>query len=166
MSELSARLGLPLMAAGQAQKELTHNEALLIADFASFPVVESAVLSAPPIAPQPGQCWIIGAAPTGEWQGKVSQIACWSLAGWRYITPRAGFGVYDLNVSKMRRFDGSSWDAGQLNASAIKVDGVQVVGQRQAAITAPTGGTTSDSEARVAISAILDTLRTHGLIAQ
>lgn len=47
----------------------------------------------------------------------------------------------------------------------FKVNGTQVVGARQAAIGAPTGGTTIDAEARTAIGSILTVLRTHGLIA-
>ncbi len=47
----------------------------------------------------------------------------------------------------------------------IQVDGVQVVGQQQAAITAPTGGGTVDSQARTAIATIITTLQTHGLTA-
>ena len=48
---------------------------------------------------------------------------------------------------------------------AYKVNGTQVVGARQAAIAAPSGGTTIDSQARTAINSILTALRAHGLIA-
>ena len=48
---------------------------------------------------------------------------------------------------------------------AYKVDGTQVVTNRQAAITAPSGGGTQDAEARTAIGSILSALQTHGLIA-
>ena len=67
--EDSARLGLPLLAPGQAQKELWHNEALALLDIAVQAVVEEVGRDAPPGAPQPGQCWIVGAAPTGDWTG-------------------------------------------------------------------------------------------------
>ncbi len=35
--ETTARLGLPLLATGQAQKETTHNEALALIDLAPHP---------------------------------------------------------------------------------------------------------------------------------
>jgi len=53
---------------------------------------------------------------------------------------------------------------GNINTSGVlMVGGTQVVGARQAAITSPTGGTTTDTQARTAINSIILTLRTHGL---
>lgn len=55
---------------------------------------------------------------------------------------------------------------GDLNVTgAVFIDGLQVVTNQQGAIANPTGGIIIDSEARTAIVSILDTLRTHGLIA-
>lgn len=55
---------------------------------------------------------------------------------------------------------------GNINATGvIKVDGDQLLTVRQAAITDPSGGGTIDAEARTALIAVLDVLRTHGLIA-
>ena len=39
-----------------------------------------------------------------------------------------------------------------------------LVGARQAAITAPTGGATTDAEARTAINSIITALEAHGLV--
>jgi hypothetical protein len=55
---------------------------------------------------------------------------------------------------------------GDINTSTrYRVAGTQVVGAQQAAISAPSGGTTIDSEARTAIDSILTLLSTHGLMA-
>ena len=40
-----------------------------------------------------------------------------------------------------------------------------LIGEQQAAITAPTGGATTDTEARTAINAIITALEAHGLVA-
>jgi hypothetical protein len=50
-------------------------------------------------------------------------------------------------------------------AAAFRVGGNQVVGAQQAAIAAPSGGGTIDSEGRTVIGDILTALRAHGLIA-
>jgi hypothetical protein len=84
-SSTSPRMALPLLVSGQAQKELTHNEALLLIDMALMPLVESAGLNAPPSAPQIGQCWIIGSSPTGAWSGAANHLAAWTAGGWRTL---------------------------------------------------------------------------------
>lgn len=45
-----------------------------------------------------------------------------------------------------------------------RVGGTKVVGEQQPAITAPTGGSTTDAQSRTAIGAILTVLQAHGLI--
>ena len=47
----------------------------------------------------------------------------------------------------------------------FRVDGVQVVSNRGAAVADATGGATIDAEARTAINSLLARLRAHGLIA-
>lgn len=59
------RLALPLLAAGQAQKEITHNEALGQLDMLVQLIVVSADLSAPPASPAEGQCWIVASGGSG-----------------------------------------------------------------------------------------------------
>lgn len=59
------RLGLPWLMAGQAQKELTHNEAMALLDIATCPSVESADVAVPPSGAMPGQCWIVAAGASG-----------------------------------------------------------------------------------------------------
>ena len=46
-----------------------------------------------------------------------------------------------------------------------RVGGIKVVGEQQAAIAAPTGGSTTDAQSRTAIGAIISALQAHGLIA-
>jgi hypothetical protein len=51
-----------------------------------------------------------------------------------------------------------------IRGDAVMIGDQQVVGSRAAAIASPAGGATVDSEARVAVDAILGALREHGLI--
>lgn len=55
---------------------------------------------------------------------------------------------------------------GNVDVSEVyKVDGTQVVGEQQPAITPPSGGGVVDAQARLAINEIITTMQTHGLIA-
>jgi Protein of unknown function (DUF2793) len=148
MSELlrSARWKLPLLAVGQMQKEVTHNEALTLIDALIAPVVEASGPNDPPAAPLTGQCWLVGTAPTGAWIGAAQHLACWTSGGWRLIAPRAGQTVR-LATGAALRFGGSAW----LNPAHI---------------AAPTGGAVVDSEARAAIAALIAELRLQGLLEQ
>ena len=66
----TARFAIPLLAAGQAQKELLHNEAVqsLERTLAS-PAVEEGPRVSPPASPAIGACYIVAAGPTGAWTG-------------------------------------------------------------------------------------------------
>ncbi len=159
------RLGLPLLAAGQAQKELAHNEALLLLDMVCQAVVQSADLAAPPASPAPGQCWIVAASASGDWSGRDGALPGWMDSGWRFATPAAGWRARVADRGHAMRFDGSAWADEEVRAERYFVAGNQVLASRQSAIADPGGGSTVDAEARSAILAILAVLRTHGLIA-
>lgn len=139
------RLALPLLAIAQAQKEVTHNEALVLLDALVHAAVEAGPLADPPTAPTEGQCWIVGAAPSGAWSGQPAAIALWSAGGWRFVAPRAGMQVRRLDDGSCLRFDGGVW-AGP------------------ATLATPAGGSTIDSEARSAIAALILHLEAQGLL--
>jgi hypothetical protein len=73
--------------------------------------------------------------------------------------------VWSIGDSATARREGSSWIIGALKGHQLLLDGQQVVGARQSAVAAPSGGSTIDVEARVAITAILARMGAHGLIA-
>lgn len=163
--ETTARLALPLLQPGQAQKELYHNEALALLDLATQAVVEAVGVDTPPDVPDLGACWVVGSAPSGAWAGHAHAIAGWTSGGWRFVGPREGLAVWNRAAGRASRFAAGSWEDGVLTGHRLQLDGNQVVGPRGPAIADPAGGTTIDAEARSAIAAILATLRDHGLIA-
>lgn len=70
-----------------------------------------------------------------------------------------------VNIVAATNITGDVDIVGNTNISGVyKVDAVQVIGNRGAAVTAPTGGVTIDAEARTAINAIISRLSAHGLI--
>lgn len=143
-SSTSPRFSLPLLFAGQSQKETTINEALLAADMLLHPAVE-AVVTSPPASPSIGQCWLVGSSSTGAFAGQTDRIAAWTEGGWRFLVPRDGTRAYDITATAHRLFVGGSWHLA-------------------AAPTAPSGGTVIDGQARTAISALITALRNAGVL--
>lgn len=160
----SARLSLPYLQAGQAQKDATHNEALALLDIAVQAGVAGTGIDTPPSSPAPGACWIVGSAPTGEWAGHADAIAGWTGGGWRFVGPREGLSAWDSGARcVVTRVDGA-WETGTVRAAQIMVAGQRVVGARRPAIPVPTGGTIADVEARTTIGQLVEALQAHGLI--
>jgi hypothetical protein len=165
MTELTSRYALPLLASGQAQKEITHNEALLLIDALAHPAIESRILTNPPASPLPGQIWLVGTAPTGDWANTAGQLALWTSGGWRYIAPRTGMTVWSKADNVFLLYAGTAWQIGTWPVQQLLVAGQRVVAERQPAIANPTGGAAPDNPSRAAIVSILDAMRAHGLIA-
>ena len=162
----TTRFALPLLHAGQAQKEMFHNEAVVGIDALLHPDVLGVGVNAPPATPEPGEAWIVGDEPSGDWAGHVDEIACWTDGGWRFAAPRAGIEVWAESLAQPVRYRaGAGWQIGVISAGRIEVGGVQVIGARGEAVATPAGGAIVDEQARNAIAAILDALRAHGLIA-
>lgn len=164
MAEYSSRFALPFLNAGQAQKEIAHNEALAVVDMLIHASAQSADLTAPPSTPDPGACWIVPSGATGAWSGHTDALAGWTAGGWRFATPLAGMGVRVADRDHMMVFTGSGWVDGAVRADGYYQDGERVVGAREGAIADPAGGAVTDIEGRAAIAAILAVLRAHGLI--
>jgi Protein of unknown function (DUF2793) len=165
MTDVTARFALPLLMQGQAQKEVTHNEALSLTDLLMAPVIQSVAPPTIPASPQAGQGWIVGAAPAGAWSGQAGKLAFWTAGGWRFVAAPEGVTVWSIADSLPVQRTASGWATGALRAASLSVSGVQVVGARLAAVPNPAGGSVIDVEARAALTAILSRLRDHGLIA-
>ena len=106
----SQRLLLPYIQGAQAQKHVTHNEALERLDLAVQAVVEGVEAEAPPAEPVPGQCWALGAAPTDAWTGQAGTIAMSAIGGgWLFVAPAEGWRVWDRLASRLLVRDGAAW---------------------------------------------------------
>jgi hypothetical protein len=163
--QISARLALPLLAAGQAGKEVTHNEALTRLDMLVQPAVVGLGGNTPPADPRPGQCWIVGPAPTDAWAGHGDALACWTTGGWRFAGAADGLVVWNMSAGQPLAYRDGRWRDGEVVAGRLIICGVPVVGPRGGAIAEPEGGTVIDTAARQTLARILSALRQHGLIA-
>lgn len=142
----TSRHKLPLLAISQAQKEITHNEALVRIDTLLHPVVVSE-LSTPPLPTEAdiGKSWLVGAAPSGEWSGKAGNLAIWIGGGWRWCSPVDGMRIRLQSTGLDQVFNGAAW----LEAPTIPN---------------PESGAVVDTEARAALISLLGHLRTLGQI--
>lgn len=141
----TSRFALPLLAIAQAQKEVTHNEALARIDALIHAAVEAGPIADPPAEPASGQCWLVGAAATGAWADQDDALALWTAGGWRFIPPREGMAVTRLTDGVRLRFEAGAWTA-------------------PGAIYAPAGGSTIDAEARSAIATLILHLAAQGIL--
>ena len=105
------RLNMPFIAAGQALKHITHNEALQMLDVLVQPVVEAANVANPPATPDAGSAWIVPIGATGAWAGEENAIAVWQAGTWRFLAPEAGWQVFDRQAGSLKLYSGSAWIA-------------------------------------------------------
>ncbi|PHS27727.1 MAG: ribonuclease III [Robiginitomaculum sp.] len=102
-------LVLPYILEAQAQKHVTHNEAIRALDALVQLVITSQTLAAPPAAPLEGERYIIAAGATGLWTGKDTRIAAWQDGAWAYYLPKAGWQAWVIDQVQMLYFDGTVW---------------------------------------------------------
>lgn len=163
--ETTPRFGLPLLIAGQVQKEIFHNEALAIADLLICGLVEAVPVAVPPAAPVAGLLYRVASGASGEFTGHGGALAAWSVAGWRFVQPADGLRLIDRDTGIELMHRGGAWSEGSTRANEVVIGGAKVVGARQPAIADASGGDVVDVAARGVAAQILAVLRTHGLIA-
>ena len=105
----STHLKLPFILPGQAQKHITHNEAIAALDTLTQLAVLDRSLSAPPASPVSGARHIVGAAPTGDWAGKSDQVATWDGSGWLFHAPEPGWLAFVLAENGLLVWSGVAW---------------------------------------------------------
>ncbi len=105
----SPNLSLPYIMAAQAQKHVTHNEAIRSLDALVQLVLLDRDLSAPPPAPVDGSRYIVGSSPTGMWAGNAKKIAAFQDGAWVFFAPGEGWvgWVTDENMTVV--FNGTDW---------------------------------------------------------
>jgi hypothetical protein len=105
-------LALPLIAAAQAQKHVTHNEALFAVDALLHCAVKDKDLAAPPASPAEGDRYIVAGGATGAWAGKTGQVAARQDEVWRFYPPQAGWIAFVVDGLQLYHFNGTAWAPG------------------------------------------------------
>ena len=109
--DTTPNLRLPYIAAAQAQKHVTHNEAIRALDALVQVAVVDRDLAAPPAAPADGRRWIVAASPTGAWAGHAGEIAAFQDGAWAFYPPLEGWVAWVADEDRLVAWDGTQWVA-------------------------------------------------------
>jgi Protein of unknown function (DUF2793) len=108
MSE-TTNLSLPFLAASQAQKHVTHNEALIKLDALVQLSAMSRMLAGPPSDPEEGARYLVAAPAADGWQDHDGDIAAFQDGVWNFFTPKPGWRLWLADEAMLVIFDGSAW---------------------------------------------------------
>lgn len=107
--ENSPNLDLPYIAAAQAQKHVTHNEAIRILDAIIHLCVLDRDLATPPQIAHEGDRYIVGAGASGPWTGKEDRVAVLQDGGWVFHSPTSGWLAWVMDEARLVAWDGAAW---------------------------------------------------------
>lgn len=109
MSDITTHLLLPYILAAQAQKHVTHNEALRLLDAVVQLSVLDRDLTAPPASPADGDRYIVASGATGVWAGWDLNVTTWVDGVWMRLVPRPGWLAWIADEATFFVWNGSAW---------------------------------------------------------
>ena len=129
--DATPRLGLPYLAAAQAQKHVTVNEGLAALDALVACTIESRTATSQPAAPADGQVWLLPAGATGaEWAlHPAGTLIRFEAGAWTVLAAASGQVAYVRDEDAVVVRTASAWRrfadlvTALQNASALGVGG-------------------------------------------
>ena len=109
MSDISPVLSLPLLQPSQAQKHVTHNEALMRLDMLVQATAVSRNQTIPPATPAQDALYVVPQGGTLGWAGQDGALALFDQGAWVFLPPKAGWRVWVLDEAGLIVWDGSAW---------------------------------------------------------
>ena len=150
MSDTSPKLSLPLVAAEQAQKHVTVNEALTSLDALVHLSVIDADLTSPPGSPAEGDRYIVASPATGDWAGEENAVAVHDSGAWVFHQAQKGWRAWVEDEGYDVIHDGSAWLAATAYSTNAATIGFQVVEEELSL-----SGATTDSTVTIPDRAIV-----------
>ena len=136
MTETTPNLRLPYIMAAQAQKHVTHNEAIRALDAIVHLSVVDRDLTSPPPSPTNGDRYIVAASATDEWEDQDRNIAAYQDGAWTFYAPHTGWIAWIADENTLLAWDGENWIPGTASINPTPLVGVN---------------TTADSTNRLAV---------------
>ena len=110
MSDITTHLLLPYILASQAQKHVTHNEALRLLDAMVQLSVLDRTRTTPSASPTDGDRHIVASGATGLWAGWDLNVAFWVDGVWMRLVPRPGWLAWIVAEQMFLVWNGSAWE--------------------------------------------------------
>lgn len=107
--ETTPVLDLPLIAAAQAQKHVTHNAALMRLDALTQLACLSRTRTAPPPDPGEGDRYLVPDGASGAWSGWSGRVALFQDGAWTPLTPGEGWLAWIVDEAALYVRIGSGW---------------------------------------------------------
>lgn len=109
MTDTSPILAMPYIQPAQAQKHVTHNEALSLLDVIVQLAVLSADMNTPPTTAVEGDRYIVADGGQAAWAGHDHEIAVFVEASWQFVRAQPGWVAQVIGSGAEIVFDGSVW---------------------------------------------------------
>ncbi|MDP9838916.1 hypothetical protein J2T09_003688 [Neorhizobium huautlense] len=109
MADRTTNLSMPFTLPSQAQKHVTHNEALQALDAIVQLTVEGEA-TAPPANPTEGSRFVVDPHATGDWVGHDGHIAARQDGAWTFLLPKEGWLAWFRGAQTLKIFYGSAWN--------------------------------------------------------
>ncbi|MDN2566096.1 DUF2793 domain-containing protein [Aquibium sp. A9E412] len=137
MPDTTPRFLLPYILPSQAQKHVTHNEALRLIDVLVHGAVEDEA-AAPPADPAEGACHLVAAGATGAFAGQDGALAAFVDGAWSFVAPVEGMRLWRRADARVVVFSAGAWTdlaaaLGALDAAALAAGGIDRLGVNAAA---------------------------------
>ena len=107
--DMTPNLHLPYILAAQAQKHVTHNEAIRALDALVQLTVLDRDLTGPPASPADGARYIVAAGATGAWSGQSLRVAAFQDGAWSFFTPLEGWIAWVADEDAAVVWSGTAW---------------------------------------------------------
>ncbi len=156
------RLALPLISAGQSQKDVTHNDAVLALDRLVALRAASRSEAVPPASAAIGDVQIVPATGAAAWGQPAGTLMHWQGDGWLPEGPRDGQMVLVADENVMLVHRGGWQDLWPV--AGLTVGGRALLAAPAVAMLPPTGGGTVDAQARAAIADLIVILQQQGIL--
>lgn len=136
---------LPLLFAGQAQKEMSLNQATAVIDALLCATITQST-NTPPAQAAEGAVYRVVPIASEGWAGKEDHLAVRVGSSWHFVTPRTGMRFYDTQQSKVIVFE-TQWNA-------------------TTELSPAQGGSVVDVEARALLGDLIEQLRNIGIFSR